>query len=271
MIVTADVITPYRAAHSLFNATARSCASTPTARSRRTTRSLRSRTPITPSTPSACATRRAWPTSPAPATSTSSRTSRAARRAQPHQGRQGLSARSSAMAGTDGMLPQQRPHRNSKAWSSRSTRTPSVAFSGMAFYTGDKLSKWKNLALHGRLSGQQLVRLELDARAASLVKRNCCATGAIASATCARDRYSPLCPHRYHERRNPEAVADLAATHSTAASPSADSPQQIVTTERCVCFVRVDMAQRERESARQGILPFYVRCRSCDGTNNVYL
>ncbi len=41
--------------------------------------------------------------------------------------------------------------------------TPSVAFSGMTFYTGDKLPKWKNSIFAGGLSGMQLVRLELSA------------------------------------------------------------------------------------------------------------
>lgn len=41
--------------------------------------------------------------------------------------------------------------------------TPSVAFSGMTFYTGDKLPAWKNSVFAGGLSGMQLVRLELDA------------------------------------------------------------------------------------------------------------
>jgi aldose sugar dehydrogenase len=41
--------------------------------------------------------------------------------------------------------------------------TPSVAFSGMTFYTGDKLPAWKNSIFAGGLSGMQLVRLELDA------------------------------------------------------------------------------------------------------------
>ena len=40
--------------------------------------------------------------------------------------------------------------------------TPSVAFSGMIFYTGDKLPKWKNSILAGGLSGMQLVRIELS-------------------------------------------------------------------------------------------------------------
>ena len=40
--------------------------------------------------------------------------------------------------------------------------TPSVAFSGMIFYTGDKLPKWKNSILAGDLSGMQLVRIELS-------------------------------------------------------------------------------------------------------------
>jgi glucose/arabinose dehydrogenase len=42
--------------------------------------------------------------------------------------------------------------------------TPSVAFSGMAFYSGDKLPKWKNSLFMGGLSGQQLVRLEFDGK-----------------------------------------------------------------------------------------------------------
>ena len=41
--------------------------------------------------------------------------------------------------------------------------TPSVAFSGMTFYTGDTLPKWKNSIFAGGLSGMQLVRLELSA------------------------------------------------------------------------------------------------------------
>jgi aldose sugar dehydrogenase len=40
--------------------------------------------------------------------------------------------------------------------------TPSVAFSGLAFYSGDKLSGWKGNVFAGGLSGQQLVRLELN-------------------------------------------------------------------------------------------------------------
>jgi glucose/arabinose dehydrogenase len=40
--------------------------------------------------------------------------------------------------------------------------TPSVAFSGMAFYSGDKLPEWKGDVFMGGLSGMQLVRLELN-------------------------------------------------------------------------------------------------------------
>ena len=40
--------------------------------------------------------------------------------------------------------------------------TPSVAFSGMTFYTGEKLPGWKGNAFMGGLSGMQLVRLELN-------------------------------------------------------------------------------------------------------------
>lgn len=39
---------------------------------------------------------------------------------------------------------------------------PSVALSGLIFYTGDKLPGWKNSLFIGGLSGLQLVRLELD-------------------------------------------------------------------------------------------------------------
>lgn len=39
--------------------------------------------------------------------------------------------------------------------------TPSVAFSGMAFYTGAKLKGWKGDAFMGGLSGKQLVRLDM--------------------------------------------------------------------------------------------------------------
>jgi aldose sugar dehydrogenase len=42
--------------------------------------------------------------------------------------------------------------------------TPSVAFSGMAFLTGDKYPGWKNSIFMGGLSGQQLVRVELNAQ-----------------------------------------------------------------------------------------------------------
>lgn len=40
--------------------------------------------------------------------------------------------------------------------------TPSVAFSGMTFYTGDKLPGWKGSVFMGGLSGQQLVRIEMN-------------------------------------------------------------------------------------------------------------
>jgi glucose/arabinose dehydrogenase len=42
--------------------------------------------------------------------------------------------------------------------------TPSVAFSGMAFYSGSKLPGWKNSVFLGGLSGMQVVRLEFDAK-----------------------------------------------------------------------------------------------------------
>jgi glucose/arabinose dehydrogenase len=40
--------------------------------------------------------------------------------------------------------------------------TPSVALSGMMFYTGDKLPGWKNSIFIGGLSGLQVVRLEIN-------------------------------------------------------------------------------------------------------------
>jgi glucose/arabinose dehydrogenase len=39
---------------------------------------------------------------------------------------------------------------------------PSIAPSGMAFYTGDQFPAWKGNLLVGALAGQLLVRLELD-------------------------------------------------------------------------------------------------------------
>jgi glucose/arabinose dehydrogenase len=40
--------------------------------------------------------------------------------------------------------------------------TPSIAPSGMAFYTGDKFPKWRDNLFVGSLSYQMLVRLKLD-------------------------------------------------------------------------------------------------------------
>ena len=40
--------------------------------------------------------------------------------------------------------------------------TPSIAPSGLAFYTGDRFPAWKSSAFVGALAGQMLVRLELD-------------------------------------------------------------------------------------------------------------
>lgn len=42
--------------------------------------------------------------------------------------------------------------------------TPSVAFSGMAFVSGNKYPGWKNSIFMGGLSGQQIVRVELNAK-----------------------------------------------------------------------------------------------------------
>jgi len=40
--------------------------------------------------------------------------------------------------------------------------TPSIAPSGMAFYTGDAIPKWRGSLLIGALAGERLVRLEMD-------------------------------------------------------------------------------------------------------------
>ncbi len=40
--------------------------------------------------------------------------------------------------------------------------TPSIAFSGMAFYSGDDIPEWKDSILMGGLSGLQLVRVKLE-------------------------------------------------------------------------------------------------------------
>lgn len=40
--------------------------------------------------------------------------------------------------------------------------TPSIAFSGLAFYTGDAIPEWKDSILMGGLSGLQLVRVKLE-------------------------------------------------------------------------------------------------------------
>jgi len=40
--------------------------------------------------------------------------------------------------------------------------TPSIAPSGMAFYTGERFPKWKDNLFVGALAGQMLVRLQLD-------------------------------------------------------------------------------------------------------------
>lgn len=42
--------------------------------------------------------------------------------------------------------------------------TPSVAPSGVTFYTGDRFPEWRGDALVGALAGRKLVRLQLDGR-----------------------------------------------------------------------------------------------------------
>ena len=63
---------------------------------------------------------------------------------------------------------------------------PSIAPSGLAFYTGDALPDWKALFV-GALAGQRLVRLELDGDKVVSEER-LLAELANASATCARGR-----------------------------------------------------------------------------------
>jgi glucose/arabinose dehydrogenase len=61
---------------------------------------------------------------------------------------------------------------------------PSIAPSGMAFYTGDRFPRWKGNLFVGALRDQMLVRLQLDGE--KVVKESACSrTRSAASATCA--------------------------------------------------------------------------------------
>ena len=64
---------------------------------------------------------------------------------------------------------------------------PSIAPSGMAFYTGDLFPAWRGNLFVGALAGQLLVRLELDGEKVGQGRAPAAAICASASATCARD------------------------------------------------------------------------------------
>ena len=65
---------------------------------------------------------------------------------------------------------------------------PSIAPSGMAFYTADLFPAWKGNLFVGALAGQLLVRLELDGEKVDQGRAPARRTSASASATCARAR-----------------------------------------------------------------------------------
>ena len=64
---------------------------------------------------------------------------------------------------------------------------PSIAPSGMVFYTGDMFPAWRGNMFVGALAGELLARLELTATR-SRARSGCCRTSANASATCGRGR-----------------------------------------------------------------------------------
>ena len=68
---------------------------------------------------------------------------------------------------------------------------PSIAPSGMAFYTGDLFPEWKGNLFVGALAGQALHRLVLDGDRIVGEEAPARATCASASATCARARTAP--------------------------------------------------------------------------------
>ena len=64
---------------------------------------------------------------------------------------------------------------------------PSIAPSGMAFYTGKLFPKWTGSLFTGALRGEMLVRLPLNGN--TVTSRNaCCKTSTSGSATCGRAR-----------------------------------------------------------------------------------
>ncbi len=62
---------------------------------------------------------------------------------------------------------------------------PSIAPSGMAFYTGDLFPAWKGNLFIGALKAQMLVRLEIDGEKVAR-RSGCCKVSMNASATCAK-------------------------------------------------------------------------------------
>ena len=71
---------------------------------------------------------------------------------------------------------------------------PSIATSGLTFYTGDLFPDWKGNAFVGGLGGAQIQRLVFKGERGRRPRRRCWKTRASASATCARGptaRYGP--------------------------------------------------------------------------------
>ena len=71
---------------------------------------------------------------------------------------------------------------------------PSIALSGMTFYTGDKFPGWKgNLFVGGLRQGEvprtgQLQRIEFNDKWEEAAASRCCVSSDSASATCGKDR-----------------------------------------------------------------------------------
>ena len=64
---------------------------------------------------------------------------------------------------------------------------PSIAPSGMTFYSAKLFPKWTGSLFTGALAGKMLVRLQLNGN--TVTSRNaCCKTSTSASATCGRAR-----------------------------------------------------------------------------------
>ena len=137
---------------------ARSCASTPTAACRRTTRSSAAPTPGPRSTPTATATRRAWRCIPRPAAVWVA----GARAARRRRGQRRARRRQLRLAGDH---LRHRLHRRCRSARARDKEgmaqplhywVPSIAPSGMAFYTGDAFPEWQGDLFVGALSGELL-------------------------------------------------------------------------------------------------------------------